>query len=109
MDIVNNQAPTEHVDEALQDKAEVEYWKQLNDDLTALENDEKFQRLILNSYFKDFVCNQVSMLSHDYTRQQGTRPVLMEQLVAVSGLQDYFRTVKQLGTIMVEDDEADEE
>ena len=105
MEIVNNQNPSENVDETLIEKAEVEYWAKLKDALERLEKNEDFKAVVLESYFKDFAINQVSMLSHDYTRAQGTRPVLMEQLVAVSALQDYFRTVKMLGSQMPEEDE----
>jgi hypothetical protein len=108
MDIVNNQSPTDTVDESLIEKAELDYWKGLKEDLEALEKDERFQRVILESYFKDFVVNQTSMLSHDYTRREGTRPVLMEQLVAVSTLQDYFRTLKMLGSQLEDEDETEE-
>jgi len=105
MEIVNNQAPTENVDESLIEKKEVEYWANLKDALERLEKNEDFKSVVMESYFKDFVYNQTSMLAHDYTRAQGTRPVLMEQLVAVSALQDYFRTVKMLGSQMPEEDE----
>jgi len=107
MEINQPQVSTDTVDENLIEKAELDYWKSLKEDLEALEKDERFQRVILESYFRDFVVNQTSMLSHDYTRREGTRPVLMEQLVAVSTLQDYFRTLKMLGS-QLDEEEAEE-
>jgi hypothetical protein len=63
--------------------------------------------LILEGYFKDFAINQTSMLATDYVRKSGSRPEIMERLIAISNLQDWFATVKQLTTSFAE--EHDEE
>lgn len=72
------------------------YWTGLNDALVRLEGNKDFQKLVLEGYLKDFAVNQTSMLASDYTRKNGLRPEIMERLVAISNLQDWFGTIKQL-------------
>lgn len=93
--------PTE--DEIL--RIENEYWKQMADDLLGLEKDDRFKRVILDGYFKDKAINGVSLLATDYIKKSGLRAEVMEQLVAISHLEDYFATIKNLGTIPSEDEE----
>lgn len=75
--------------------------------LDRLEQNPDFQKLILEDYFKNKAINGVSMLATDYIKKNGLRGEIMEDLVAVSKLQDYFLTIKRLGTTLddVEDDE----
>ena len=90
-------------------EVENHYWAGLAKDLVELEQDPRFQRLILNSYFKDLAVNQVSMLANEGIILDGKRPLINETLVSISRLQDYFITVKNLGTVSEEDyDEAEE-
>ncbi len=91
--------------------AEVEndYWVGLNKDLTELEADPRFQRLITNGYFKDFVINQTSMLASDRTIMEGKRGLIQEQLVAVSHLQEHFMMIKNIGSIPTEEEAEDQE
>jgi hypothetical protein len=83
------------------------YWAELANALEELEKNPHFKKLILEGYFKDFAINQTSMLATDYVRKSGSRPEIMERLVAISNLQDWFNTVKQLTTSFTE--EQDEE
>jgi hypothetical protein len=83
------------------------YWAELANALEELEKNPHFKKLILEGYFKDFAVNQTSMLATDYVRKTGSRPEIMERLVAISNLQDWFATVKQLTTSFAE--EQDEE
>ena len=83
------------------------YWAELAFALEELEKNPHFKKLILEGYFKDFAINQTSMLATDYVRKSGSRPEIMERLVAISNLQDWFNTVKQLTTSFAE--EQDEE
>jgi len=76
---------------------ENDYWAGLNKDLVELEQDPRFQRLVLGAYFKDLAINQTSMLASDSTIAEGKRGMLIETLVAISRLQDFFITVKNLG------------
>jgi hypothetical protein len=83
------------------------YWSELANALEELEKNTHFKKLILEGYFKDFAVNQTSMLATDYVRKSGSRPEIMERLVAISNLQDWFATIKQLTASFTE--EQDEE
>ena len=74
--------------------------------LSRLHDNPDFQKVILEGYFKDEPIRITSLLATDYVRREGVRPVLMEKLVAISSLEDYFQTIIQLGD--VPDDEEDE-
>lgn len=82
-------------------------WVNLNKDLTELEKDPRFQRLIIQGYFRDFAVNQTSMLASDSTIREGKRGVIVEQLIAVSHLQDHFITIKNLGSLPPEEEEEE--
>ncbi len=86
-------------------EVENEYWTGLNKDLIELEKDPRFQRLIINGYFKDFVINQTSMLASDVIIREGKRGLIQEQLVAVSHLQEHFSMIKNLGSIPDENED----
>lgn len=86
-------------------ETEIQYMVELNNSLTRLKDNQDFKKLILEGYFKDFAVNQTSMLATDYVRKTGTRPEVMERLVAISNLQDWFITIEQLGTIPQDEDE----
>ena len=75
--------------------------------LSRLHDNPDFQKVILEGYFKDEPVRLTSLLATDYVRREGVRPVLMEKLVAISSLEDYFQTIIQLGD--VPDDEEDGE
>ena len=74
--------------------------------LSRLHDNPDFQKVILEGYFKDEPIRITSLLATDYVRREGVRPVLMEKLVAISSLEDYFQTIIQLGN--VPNDEEDE-
>lgn len=86
-------------------ETEVQYMVELNDALTRLKDNKDFKKLILDGYFKDFAVNQTSMLATDYVRSTGKRAEVMERLVAISNLQDWFITIEQLGTLPQDEDE----
>ena len=106
-----NQAPTENVDGNDILTVENDYWRDLNDALVRLESGkpqaDDFSKVILEGYFKDKAINGVSLLATDYVKQAGVRGDVMEQLVAISNLQDYFETIKNLGTVPAEDTETE--
>lgn len=83
---------------------EYNYYVGMRQALERLENNPDFQKVILEGYFKDKAVNGVSMLASGYIKKNGLRADIMESLVAISQLQDYFITVKQLGA---EDDSED--
>lgn len=73
--------------------------------LRRLHDNPDFQKVILEGYFKDEPIRITSLLATDYVRREGVRPVLMEKLVAISSLEDYFQTIIQLGNVPDEDEE----
>ena len=85
---------------------EYNYYVGMNQALERLEQNPDFKKVILDGYFKDKAVNGVSMLASGYIKKNGLRADIMESLVAISQLQDYFITVKQLGA---EDDSEDED
>lgn len=97
----NNQTNTEL------ESVENQYWVDQAKALERLEANEDFKTLILEGYFKEFVINQTSMLATEAVRREGTRAVIMEQLVAVSRLEDHFGMIRVLGGLAEADiDEA---
>ena len=98
-----NQAELELTAEELK---EYNYYVGMIQALERLENNPDFQKVILDGYFKDKAVNGVSMLASGYIKKNGLRADIIESLVAISQLQDYFITVKQLGA---EDDSEDED
>lgn len=89
--------PTEQ--EVELEMTENQYWIDKYESLHRLEKNADFQSVILGGYFVDKAVNGVSMLSDEATKRDGKRGDLMETLVAISQLQDYFRTIKSLGCI----------
>lgn len=84
---------------------ENQYWVSLAESLERLKQNEDFKRVILDGYFKDKAVNGVSLLATDYVKKGGFRSDIMEQLIAISQLEDYFAMVENLGTIPDVDDE----
>jgi hypothetical protein len=86
-------------------EVENQYWVSLHEALERLEKNEDFKAVVLDGYFKDKAINGVSLLANDYVKSNGLRSDVMEQLVAVSALQDYFKVIHNLGSTPQEDDE----
>lgn len=93
----NNQLPTENVDGRDLESVEIQYWVDLKDALGRLETNEDFKKVILNGYFKDKAIDSVSLLATEYVVANGLRTRVMESLVAISQLEDYFKTIKAMG------------
>ena len=102
MEIVNNQQPTENV--ALE-TIENQYWVNMYNALERLEMNEDFKSVITDGYFNKKAVDGVSLLATDYVKSNGLRAEVMESLIAISQLQDYFATIKNLGGIPPEEDE----
>ena len=81
---------------------ENDYWVDMAEALLRLESNPDFKKIILEGYFKDRAVNGVSMLCNAEVMRRQQRGNIMETLVAISQLQDYFITIKNMGT--VEDD-----
>lgn len=86
---------------------ENEYWVTMHDALARLEQNEDFKKVIQVGYFKDKAVNGVSLLATDYVKQAGARGDIMEQLVAISQLEDYFNVIHNLGTIPADADDEE--
>ena len=70
-------------------------------------NNPDFNLLILEGYLREHATNQVSMLAHPSTvRMQGARSEIMESLISISRLRDYFSTVVNLGKPAEDEDET---
>lgn len=87
---------------------EYNYYVGMRQALERLEANPDFQKVILDGYFKDKAINGVSLLASPKIKIQGKRPDIMEALVAISQLQDYFITIKHMGA-EIEDEEDEEE
>ena len=87
---------------------EYNYYVGLKQALDRLETNPDFKKVILEGYFRDKAVNGVSLLATDYVRKNGLRAEIMENLVAISNLQDYFLTIKKMGTEPEDDDTEDE-
>lgn len=75
------------------------YWIEMKEALDKLHDNPEFKKVILEGYFKDKAVNGVSLLALDSIKQGGHRTDVMEDLIAISSLQDYFATIQNLGTI----------
>lgn len=109
--MANNQ--TADLELTAEELREYNHFVGLKQALERLEQNPDFQKVILEDYFKNKPINGVSLLATDYVKKNGLRGEIMEDLVAVSKLQDYFLNIKRLGTTLddVEDDDelVDEE
>lgn len=86
-------------------EVENQYWADMWHALERLQENKDFQKVILEGYFKDKAINGVSMLAQDGVVQGGHRTAVMEDLIAISSLQDHFIMIENLGTIPAEDEE----
>lgn len=102
--MANNQ--TADLELTAEELREYNHFVGLKQALERLEQNPDFQKVILEDYFKNKPINGVSLLATDYVKKNGLRGEIMEDLVAVSKLQDYFLNIKRLGTTLddVEDD-----
>lgn len=86
-------------------RVENQYWVDMAQALERLEQNDDFKKVILEGYFKDKAINGVSLLATDYVKKGGFRPELMEQLIAISQLEDFFMTIKNIGSVPTEEEE----
>ena len=102
--MANNQ--TADLELTAEELREYNHFVGLKQALERLEQNPDFQKVILEDYFKNKPINGVSLLATDYVKKNGLRGEIMEDLVAISKLQDYFLNIKRLGTTLddVEDD-----
>ena len=82
---------------------ETQQWVSRYEALQRLEKNPDFINVISEGYIRDRALNGVSMLANEGVKRQNQRGDVMEMLVAVSALQDYFKMLKNLGAIAKED------
>lgn len=98
----------EHLDNLNDDQileVENQYWADMWASLERLKTNPDFKRVILEGYFKDKAVNGVSLLAQDAIVQGGHRSAVMESLIAISQLEDFFITIQNLGAPVSTEDE----
>ena len=100
---INSYAASEMSEKDLM-TVETQYWADKLAALQRLEKNEDFNNLILTGYLKDKAVNGVSMLAAPHVKRNGFRPDVMESLVAISQLENYFMTVKNLCAAPADED-----
>ena len=83
----------------------INYYNDRAESLNRLYEDKDFQKVILEGYFKDEAVRLSGLLAHDEIRRQNLRPEIMEKLVAISNLQDYFRTIHNMAVPAYDDED----
>lgn len=89
-------------------EVENQYWVDLWASLERLHENKDFQRVILEGYFRDKAINGVSLLAQDSIVRNGQRTAVMESLIAISQLEDYFITIRNLGSTPSDDVEVED-
>lgn len=87
--------PTKQQEELIM--VEIDNWLEKLEALERLEKNKDFQAIIIDGYFKEYAVEKVSLLAVDSIKRAGQRPDVMETLVAISQLQDYFKMIKNIG------------
>lgn len=96
----------ETADDVELEYSENNYWVEMYEALQELQEQPSFKKVIEEGYFKDKAVNGVSLLATDYVRHNGMRGNIMEELVAISALENYFQTIVNKGA-PVDDDELE--
>ena len=97
-----------NLEEEQQVQEENSYWVGMWNALQRLEDNKDFQKIILQGYFKDKAVDGVSMLAQDAVIARGERSAIMEDLIAISSLQDFFIMIGNLGNIPPEPEDEDD-
>ena len=97
--IINQGKPTEVVENNELITVDNSYWVDMNESLKRLLNNEDFNKVIMTGYFKDKAVKGVSMLAQEHVVRSGARSAVMEELVAISHLEDFFITIRNIGSI----------
>jgi len=81
------------------------YWVNMYNDLEALKRNKLFKKVILEGYLKDRAVALTSLLAQDHVVSNGHRSAVMEDLIAISSLEDFFMMIENLGNIPSDDEE----
>ena len=85
------------------EEAEAQHLIEQYNALKRLKENKDFQKVILEGYLEAKALDSVSLLAVPAIKQRGERPEVMEDLVAISNLQYYFRMLENLGSIAEDD------
>lgn len=88
---------------------EYNYWVGMRQALERLEANPDFKKVVLEGYFKDRAVNAVSAMASNYVRKSNTRGELIEELNAISQLQQHFIIIKSMGAEAPDDEFDDDE
>ena len=87
----------------VENKAASDVWYALE----RLKKNPDFQLVILKGYFVDKAVDGVSLLANDQTIAAGHRSAIMEDLIAISSLQDHFMVIENLGAPIPDDEDSE--
>lgn len=73
------------------------YWVALKNSYTTLQLKQAFNTLVVDGYIKEKTAELVQALIDPYVMQQGLRTKVLEQLVAIARLKEYFNTIRAMG------------
>ncbi len=76
------------------EEAELEYYVVMGEALNRLEQNPDFKQVILHGYFQNKALDSVSMLGVESVKKAGERTHVMEDLVSISNLQQFFIMIK---------------
>jgi len=85
------------------------YWVAMKNALTTLENRPGFNDLVLEGYFKDRVDSLLRELIDTDVMEKGLRGGVIERLVAIARLKEYFSTIKAVGGNGTQEQEDEED
>lgn len=88
-------------------EVENKYWADMWIALEQLKQNKHFQKVILEGYFKDKAINGVSLLAQHAVVSGGHRSAVMEDLIAISSLEDFFVTIENLGSASPSDEDEE--
>lgn len=106
--MINQNGNTEEV-KALLEVDNRGSWVEMKESLDRLVTDPDFNKVILQGYFRDYAVEGVSLLAAEQIVRSGARPAVMERLIAISQLEDYFHTIQSMGSVPDMEDDEDEE
>jgi hypothetical protein len=73
------------------------YWVAMKNSYTTLQSKQAFNTLVVDGYIKEKTAELVQALIDPYVMQNGLRTKVLEQLVAVARLKEYFHTIRAMG------------
>lgn len=86
-----------------------QYWIDMYESLIRLEKNPDFKKIIMDGYIVSKALDSVSMLAVESVKKNNQRVNVMEDLVAISNLQAFFRMISNLGRDALQDIELEEE